>query len=68
LIHRNSANGMTARKGEDREVGEAIFGISDFRYYAIADGIRELLTRYNRRIVKPIKTLINENLLLFFDS
>jgi len=35
------------------KVWKRIFGISDFRYYAIADGIQELLNRYNRGIVKP---------------
>jgi len=38
------------------KASKRIFGIPDFRYYAIADGIRELLPRYNRRMVKPIKT------------
>jgi hypothetical protein len=49
------------------QAAKRIFGIPDFRYYAIADGIRELLNRYNRRIVKSIKTLINENQLPLFD-
>jgi hypothetical protein len=50
------------------KASKRIFGIPDFRYYAIADGIRELLHRYNRRMVKPIKALINENQLPLFDS
>jgi hypothetical protein len=50
------------------KASKRIFGIPDFRYYAIADGIRELLHRYNRRMVKPIKALIYENQLPLFDS
>jgi hypothetical protein len=50
------------------QASKRIFGIPDFRYYAIADGIRELLNRYNRRMVKPIKALIYENQLPLFDS
>jgi hypothetical protein len=50
------------------KASKRIFGIPDFRYYAIAEGIRELLQRYNRRMVKPIKTLINENQLPLFDT
>jgi hypothetical protein len=36
------------------KASKRIFGIPDFRYYAIADGIRELLNRYNRAILKPL--------------
>jgi hypothetical protein len=50
------------------KASKRIFGIPDFRYYAIADGIRELLYRYNRRMVKPIKALINEYQLPLFDT
>ena len=50
------------------KASKRIFGIPDFRYYAIADGIRELLHHYNRRMVKPIKALIYENQLPLFDS
>jgi hypothetical protein len=50
------------------KAAKRIFGIPVFRYYAIADGMRELLNRYNRRMVKTIKTLINENQLPLFDS
>ena len=49
------------------KASKRIFGIPDFRYYAIADGIRELLNRHNKRPVKPFKTLINENQLPLFD-
>lgn len=35
------------------KAAKRIFGIPDFRYYAIADGIRELLNRYNKGILKP---------------
>ena len=50
------------------KASKRIFGIPDFMYYAIADGIRELLHRYNTRMVKPIKALIYENQLPLFDS
>jgi hypothetical protein len=50
------------------KASKRIFGIPDFRYYVIADGIRELLHRYNRRSVKPIKALLYENQLPLFDS
>jgi hypothetical protein len=49
------------------KAAKRIFGIPDFRYYAIADGIRELLNRHNRRMVKSIKSLINEQQLPLFD-
>ena len=49
------------------KAAKRIFGIPDFRYYAIADGIRELLNRYNKRMVQPFKPLINENQLPLFD-
>jgi hypothetical protein len=49
------------------KAAKRIFGIPDFRYYAIADGIRELLNRHNKRVVNSIKTLINENQLPLFD-
>jgi hypothetical protein len=35
------------------KAAKRIFGIPDFRYYAIADGIRELLNRHNKGILKP---------------
>ena len=34
------------------KAAKRIFGIPDFRYYAIADGIRELLNRHNKGILK----------------
>jgi hypothetical protein len=49
------------------KASKRIFGIPDFRYSAIADGIRELLNRYNRRSVKPIKAVIYEKQLPLFD-
>lgn len=50
------------------KAAKRIFGIPDFRYYAIADGIRELLLRHNTRRLKPFDTSINENQLPRFDS
>jgi hypothetical protein len=50
------------------KASKRIFGIPDFRYYVIADGIQELLHCYNRRSVKPIKALLYENQLPLFDS
>ena len=49
------------------KASKRIFGIPDFRYYAIADGIRELLNRYNRGIVKSIKVMTEQNQLTLFD-
>ena len=34
-----------------------LFGIPDFRYYAIADGIREVCARSPRRVAKPLATM-----------
>ena len=34
-----------------------LFGIPDFRYYAIADGIREVCARSPRRVAKPLTTM-----------
>ena len=34
------------------KASKRIFGIPDFRYYAIADGIRELLHKYDKGIVR----------------
>jgi hypothetical protein len=34
------------------KASKRIFGIPDFRYYAIADGIRELLHRYDKGVLK----------------
>jgi hypothetical protein len=50
------------------KASKRIFGIPDFRYYAIADGIRELLNRYNRGIVKAVKSTTNSNQLALFDT
>jgi hypothetical protein len=50
------------------KASKRIFGIPDFRYYAIADGIRELLNRYNRGIVKAVKPTTNSNQLALFDT
>ena len=34
-----------------------LFGIPDFRYYALADGIREVCARSPRRVAKPLQTM-----------
>ena len=34
-----------------------MFGIPDFRYYAIADGIREVCARSPRRVAKPFQEM-----------
>jgi hypothetical protein len=48
------------------KASKRIFGIPDFRYYAIADGIRELLSRYNKGIVKfPMRITHCKQLALF---
>ena len=35
------------------KAAKRFFGVPDFRYYAIADGIRELFARYGGRISRP---------------
>lgn len=48
------------------KASKRIFGIPDFRYYAIADGIRELLNRYDKGIVKfPLFITDSKQLALF---
>ena len=49
------------------KASKRIFGIPDFRYYAIADGIRELLNRYNKGILKPLVVKSATNQLTLFD-
>jgi len=49
------------------KASKRIFGIPDFRYYAIADGIRELLNRYDRGILKPSATMAGIRQLALFD-
>ena len=49
------------------KASKRIFGIPDFRYYAIADGIRELLNRYNRGILKPSAIMVGSRQLSLFD-
>ena len=49
------------------KASKRIFGIPDFRYYAIADGLRELLNRYNRAILKPLVDKSKSNQLALFD-
>jgi hypothetical protein len=49
------------------KASKRIFGIPDFRYYAIADGIRELLNRYDRGILKPSAIMSGSRQLLLFD-
>ena len=48
------------------KASKRIFGIPDFRYYAIADGIRELLYRYDKGVVKdPVFASYRKQLALF---
>jgi hypothetical protein len=35
------------------QAAKRLFGVPDFRYYALADGLRELLTRFPRRAPPP---------------
>jgi len=49
------------------KASKRIFGIPDFRYYAIADGIRELLNRYNKGIVKSPLLMTSSKQLVLFD-
>ena len=49
------------------KASKRIFGIPDFRYYAIADGIRELLNRYNKGILRPLVDKSRSNQLALFD-
>lgn len=49
------------------KASKRIFGIPDFRYYAIADGIKELLNRYNKGILKPLVDRSKSNQLALFD-
>lgn len=48
------------------KASKRIFGVPDFRYYAIADGIRELLNRHNKGIMKyPVVLTTSKQLFLF---
>jgi len=49
------------------KASKRIFGIPDFRYYAIADGIRELLNRHNKGIIKSPVLLTSSAQLVLFD-
>jgi hypothetical protein len=49
------------------KAAKRIFGIPDFRYYAIADGIRELLNRHNKGILRPTIKDYPIQQLSFFD-
>ena len=49
------------------KASKRIFGIPDFRYYAIADGIRELLNRCDRGILKPSAIMAGSRQLTLFD-
>ena len=49
------------------KASKRIFGIPDFRYYAIADGIKELLNHYNKGILKPLVDRSKSNQLALFD-
>ena len=48
------------------KASKRIFGIPDFRYYAI-DGIRELLNRYDRGILKSSAIMAGSRQLALFD-
>ena len=48
------------------QASKRIFGIPDFGYYAIADGIRELLHRYDKGVIKdPVCASHRKQLALF---
>jgi hypothetical protein len=49
------------------KASKRIFGIPDFRYYAIADGIRELLHRYDKGILKDSVCAPHRKQLRLFD-
>lgn len=40
------------------KASKRLFGIPDFRYYAIAEGIREVCARSPRRSPKPLETML----------
>lgn len=48
------------------KAAKRLFGIPDFRYYAIADGIREILTRCPRRKTPAPAMKDREQLLMFY--
>jgi hypothetical protein len=47
------------------KAAKRLFGIPDFRYYAIADGIRELFTRFPRRQSTPTAKKTADQMALF---
>jgi hypothetical protein len=49
------------------KASKRIFGIPDFRYYAVADGIRELLNRYDKGIVRSSVIITHNKQLTLFD-
>jgi hypothetical protein len=49
------------------KASKRIFGIPDFRYYAIADGIRELLNKYDKGIVTSTVLITPNKQLTLFD-
>jgi hypothetical protein len=49
------------------KASKRIFGIPDFRYYAIADGIRELLNRHNKGIMNSPVLMTSSKQLVLFD-
>jgi hypothetical protein len=49
------------------KASKRIFCVPDFRYYAIADGIRELLNRHNKGIMKSPVVLTTSQQLFLFD-
>lgn len=47
------------------KAAKRLFGIPDFRYYALSDGIREILSRFPRRSPSGPNRLLYEQYLLF---
>jgi hypothetical protein len=47
------------------KAAKRVFGIPDFRYYALSDGIREILSRFPRRSPSGPNRFHHEQYLLF---
>jgi hypothetical protein len=43
-----------------------LFGIPDFRYYAIADGLMNIFNRHPERIAPKLQPIIHQNQLMLF--
>ena len=50
------------------KAAKRLFGIPDFRYYAIADGIKEILTRSPRRVLPSTRADPILPFILLFDD